>query len=383
MIQPSRASIIKKLLLLYLVIIMGILSFLGFFYQSFSTNLRLEKKAQAKQLSEVGMSVIKYFHQRALIGELTEKQAKHCALNSLQNVRYGKNGYYWMNNGKGILIMQPFEKQRVGKDLTDWTDINKKYIFREFVEIAKNGGGWVDYFWPKPKSEKPYSKVSYVSYYSPWDWVLGNGLYLDDMEKDIHNTLIQASSILLVCFLVFIMITSFLANIFINQLDDLAIMDNLTGLYKKIFLKEMIPIILKKNIRNKDELLIAVFLDIDHFKKVNDTYGHTMGDQVLALVGKTMRENSRPDDLCVRYGGEEFVIVGFYDSKESILKVVERIRTVISELSFKKRNKEFSITISAGIAIHQDNEEIFDNTLKIADENLYRAKNKGRNCVVF
>jgi methyl-accepting chemotaxis protein len=364
-------------------IIVSIFFFLVFFYQSFSTSLRLEKKTQTKQLSKVGMGIVKYFHRRVLFGELTEKQAKHFALKALQYARYGKNSYYWINDGKGVLIMHPFDELRVGKDLIEWRDINNKYVLKEIVAKAKEGGGWVNYHWAKPQSAKQFSKISYVSYYYPWDWVLGTGLYLDDMEKDIYKTLIKASSILLGIFLVFIIITSLLANYFIKQLDDLAIRDSLTGLYKKIFMKEMIPIILKKHTRNKDEILIAVFLDIDHFKKVNDNYGHSIGDNVLASVGKTIQEKTRPDDLCVRYGGEEFVIIGFFDSEDSVLKIVERVRTAISQLSFKKRNKEFSITISAGLAIHQDNEETFDNTLRIADENLYRAKNKGRNCAVL
>lgn len=381
MSEPTRSNILKKLICLSFLCITGIIIFLIFFHQSFSTSLQLEKKAQTKHLSEVGVGVIKYFHQLEFSGELTTADAKKFASNALKSALHSDNGYFWINSGKGILLMQPYTPERVGINQIEWTDINNKYIFKDFIRKAKEGGGWVQYHWPKPDTRQQYSKISYVAYFHPWDWVLGTGIYLDDMKKNVYNSVLQASGIFIVCFIIFIVLTIFIANYFIKQLEGLAVRDHLTGLFTKRFLNETFPLILKKHKRNKDQILAVIFIDIDHFKKINDTYGHSCGDQVLCRIAKIILENTRPDDLCIRYGGEEFVVVGLFKDENSIVRFSERIRIKASKSTFMGNSSEFHITLSAGIATHHD-EESFENTLNRADEKLYQAKRKGRNCII-
>ncbi|MCF6245732.1 MAG: GGDEF domain-containing protein [Desulfobacula sp.] len=170
-------------------------------------------------------------------------------------------------------------------------------------------------------------------------------------------------------------------NFFINQLSDLTITDTLTNLYTKRFLKEILPALIKKKDREKERLLAAVFIDIDHFKKVNDTYGHACGDLVLSKIAKMMQNALSPDDICIRYGGEEFVIIGFFNDKSSIVDCADRIRYQASKIIFTHKNLEFKITLSAGIAIYNHGAELFEETLKRADKMLYQAKNMGRNQV--
>ncbi|WP_420271248.1 GGDEF domain-containing protein, partial [Moritella viscosa] len=107
------------------------------------------------------------------------------------------------------------------------------------------------------------------------------------------------------------------------------------------------------------------------------------GDKVLTKVARVMMECTRTGDYCIRYGGEEFVIIGPCDNSENVIAVAEHIRKQVSNLVFTHDNTAFSITLSAGIALHDHAKSSFEETLNDADMKLYEAKTAGRNCVVI
>jgi diguanylate cyclase (GGDEF)-like protein len=379
--ESRRLPIQKKLVGLTMLIGVGIIAFLIFFYYSFSASLQNEKKAQSRHLSESAMGIIDYFYQLEESGQLAPSVAQEYAMNALQSATYGDNGYFWINSGDGELLMQPYTPERVGINQIDWTDGKGNLVFLEFVSKAKVGGDWVSYSWPKPNSTFEYPKISYVAYFPPWDWVLGTGLYLDDMQNNVFWTVLKASGVLLVGFLTFIATTIFVVNYFVIQLGELAVRDTLTNLYTKRFLKEVLPTILDKHKRLRDSVLAVVFIDIDHFKNVNDSYGHDIGDKVLKRVSATMMNTTRPDDYCIRFGGDEFVLIGFFDDETAVVNTVERIRTEAAQLYFCEIGLDFHLCISAGIALHDNERGSFDDTLKRADMKLYESKAAGRNRV--
>ncbi len=379
--ESSRLPIQKKLVGLTVLIGVGIIAFLIFFYYSFSASLQDEKKAQSKHLSESAMGIIGYFHQLEVSGQLRSSEAQEYAMNALKAATYGDNGYFWINNGEGELLMQPYTPERVGINQIDWTDGKGQLVFWDFVNKAKAGGDWVSYSWPKPNSTLEYPKISYVAYFAPWDWVLGTGLYLDDMQSNILWTVLQTSGVLFVGFLLFIATTIFVVNYFVIQLGELAVRDTLTNLYTKRFLKEVQPTILDKHKRLSDSVLAVVFIDIDHFKSVNDNYGHDLGDKVLKRVSSVMMNNTRPDDYCIRFGGDEFVLIGFFDDEDAVVNTVERIRAAAAQLHFCEIGLDFHLSLSAGIALHDSEIGTFDDTLKRADMKLYESKAAGRNRV--
>ncbi|RDI45625.1 GGDEF domain-containing protein [Falsibacillus pallidus] len=123
----------------------------------------------------------------------------------------------------------------------------------------------------------------------------------------------------------------------------------------------------------------VAFIDIDHFKKVNDTYGHIFGDKVLQKVSSIISENLRDIDIVARYGGEEFVVILPNCAEEDAIKVMERIRVVLAEEPLMINRISTAITVSVGIASLPDIKK--ENLLMAADKALYRAKNSGRNQV--
>ncbi|WP_369434079.1 cache domain-containing protein [Psychromonas sp. MME1] len=300
-----------------IVIAIVISSFLAFFYQLFIATLEKEKMKQAKSNAESAIVTIQFFYDLVLEEKLDSLTAKEYAKDVLHDIRFGKMGYIWINSGEGVLLMQPNTPQLVGLNQLDRTDIKGNFIFKQFITEAKKGGGWVNYYWPKPGGETDYLKISYVAYFEPWDWVVGTGEYLDEMQGNILSVVFNASAWLLSAFIAFVVILFLAINYYIRQLRENSCHDGLTLLYNKRFLTEMLPRILKKQLRLSDQQLVVTFIDIDHFKQINDAYGHDYGDRVLKNLAALITNKTRPDDYCIRYGGEEFVIVGFYQNKES------------------------------------------------------------------
>jgi methyl-accepting chemotaxis protein len=379
--SSKTLSIKKKLLGVSVFLLMGMVLFMYFAYQTFATSLENERKNQTKNLSSSAMGIIHRFYQLELAGELNAADAQKHAMLALESATYGDTGYFWINSGNGKLLMQPYTADRVGINQINWTDINGKYIFREFVDKAKSGGGWVSYHWPKPASKDEYPKISYVDYFEHWDWVLGTGVYLDDMHKSIFWLVAKASGVLFVVFLIFVSGGIALINVFANQLEMFAIKDALTNLYTKRFLYEIIPDIQRKSLRFQEQSLAVIFIDIDYFKKVNDSYGHSIGDEVLQCLGEIVSEETRADDYCIRYGGEEIVVVGFYEDLMAAIRTADRIRLCFGKRTFIHNQTSFSVSLSAGVAIYDGRKETFEDTLKRADEKLYESKALGRNCV--
>ena len=125
--------------------------------------------------------------------------------------------------------------------------------------------------------------------------------------------------------------------------------------------------------------MVFSILDIDFFKKVNDTYGHDIGDRVLKQFVEIIQNSSRNDDLVIRWGGEEFLLLLKVKSIDNTTKILENIRKSIDESYFKEVKH---ITCSIGATIYKENEKIED-SFKRADEALYEAKNNGRNQVII
>ncbi|MBF7071494.1 sensor domain-containing diguanylate cyclase [Aliarcobacter butzleri] len=164
-----------------------------------------------------------------------------------------------------------------------------------------------------------------------------------------------------------------------KQLEQVASIDKLTGLYNRRMIDEFINIEVETHKRNPYDGLSVIMIDIDYFKNVNDTFGHQIGDIVLSQTAKLMIENSRKSDIKGRFGGEEFIIICPQTTAESALKLAEKIRTAIESFKFEEVGYK---TISLGISTFENNDTV-ESLIKKADTALYQAKNSGRNKVVL
>lgn len=164
-----------------------------------------------------------------------------------------------------------------------------------------------------------------------------------------------------------------------RKVGDLMSQDSLTGLLKHASIKDRLAQEMDRANRH-GRVLTAVMVDIDFFKKVNDSWGHPVGDQVIKTLGHLLRQRLRRQDSVGRYGGEEFVAVLPECSEEAALRLLEDIRQRFGALQFSAQGQEFSVTLSAGIASSEHFRQP-DDLLAAADAALYEAKHNGRNQV--
>ena len=157
--------------------------------------------------------------------------------------------------------------------------------------------------------------------------------------------------------------------------------DHLTGLLTRRAFNDEVKRIESAYRKIKTQYAI-VFFDLDHFKAINDTYGHEGGDVVLSTFGKILNKSIRDHDIVGRYGGEEFVAIIHFNLSRELLLFLKRIKKIVTENLFVYKDKKIPVTFSAGVAI-RSNYDTFENTLQKADMLLYQAKENGRNKIVL
>ena len=157
--------------------------------------------------------------------------------------------------------------------------------------------------------------------------------------------------------------------------------DPLTGLLtRKSFTDEVVRI--ESSYVRINTQYAVVFFDLDHFKKINDTYGHECGDVVLSTFGKILNKSIRDHDIVGRYGGEEFVAIIHFNLNRELLQFLKRIKTIVTENSFVYKEQKIRVTFSAGVAL-RSSYDTYENTLQKADMLLYQAKENGRNKITL
>ncbi|MEF3280300.1 MAG: sensor domain-containing diguanylate cyclase [Elusimicrobiota bacterium] len=164
--------------------------------------------------------------------------------------------------------------------------------------------------------------------------------------------------------------------------EELARKDPLTGLFTHRVFQEKIDEEILVSARTKRPLSLVI-IDIDHFKKINDTYGHQIGDNVLKGVSLTIKKAVREFDFIARYGGEEFAIILPQTPKNQAVEISKIIQKKIKLEVFEFENKKFSITVSMGIAEFPKEATSKSQLIRVADERLYRAKREGRDRIIY
>jgi methyl-accepting chemotaxis protein len=150
-----------------------------------------EKQATVSYLVQAAVSQLASYQKQVDAGTISKEEAQKQAAERIAAIRYDENDYLWINDLSPKMIMHPLKPELNGKNLSDNKDPNGKAIFVEFAKICKEKGkGFIDYAWAKPGNSKPVPKISYVELYQPWGWVVGTGIYVDDVDAQMHNILI-------------------------------------------------------------------------------------------------------------------------------------------------------------------------------------------------
>lgn len=204
-----RFSIASRLWLILAISVFMYVVLGGFAMKQNHSDLVFAKEIKTQHLVESTMGILEYFHSQEQSGQLSKQQAQEQAMNAVKKLRYGRDDYFWINDLQPVMLMHAMNPALDGKDLSGYKDPDGKEIFNEFVKIAKSqeSAGFFNYRWPMPGATNPVDKVSYVQQFKPWGWVIGTGVYLDDIQAEfrttaIRNTLVRAGIIIFMVFLV-------------------------------------------------------------------------------------------------------------------------------------------------------------------------------------
>ncbi|WP_245155492.1 methyl-accepting chemotaxis protein [Aeromonas taiwanensis] len=177
-----------SLVTLMVLVLLGLLLF--FSLQIYHQGLMGEKSRQTRAQVETAYSLVAGLEARVRKGELDEARAKAEALALLKGLRYGNDDYFWINDSHPTMVMHPMKPELDGKDLSGVEDKQGLKLFVAFADLARaQGAGEVAYYWPKPGVDEPVRKISYVKRFAPWDWIIGTGVYVDDVEAQYREVL--------------------------------------------------------------------------------------------------------------------------------------------------------------------------------------------------
>ncbi len=186
----GRLRVRSKLMLVVVIATLGIIISQAFSLNQLWQDLNREKASQLRQYTDIAYSVLT--REAALVteGKLTEAEARQEAIAALRALRYDGKEYFFVLDRQYRMLMHPFKPALEGRDMSTQEDPNGKQLFREMVNIAgSQGDGYVDYYWERPGEAVPISKLSYVRLFPDWGWVIGTGVYTDDIETAYQQEL--------------------------------------------------------------------------------------------------------------------------------------------------------------------------------------------------
>ena len=219
MFQLSSLSIAKRLAVLIASAILGIILLAALFLISERKLIMEERQNGVRQTVEAAHGLLVHYQAQASAGKIPEDEAKQLAMAAIKSLRYSGNEYFWINDMQAKIVMHPIKPELDGKDMSDNKDPNGLHLFLEFVNVVKaNGAGFVYYMWPKPGSEQPVQKVSYVKGFAPWSWVIGSGVYVDTVDSVLASRVLGFSMSSLVLAGILLAIGLLIARGILNQL---------------------------------------------------------------------------------------------------------------------------------------------------------------------
>jgi methyl-accepting chemotaxis protein len=188
MLHKFRLS--TRILLLGVIIIVGFSVVFAWLVPKVRNNMYEAKQIKTKHIVETAWGVLDYYAKQAEVNAMPLDEAKKRAMQAVKNMRYDNDEYFWINDLEPRMIMHAIKAEMDGQSQSEYKDPTGKRIFVEFAEVCKrNGGGIVDYSWPKPGFSKPVPKTSYVKLLPEWGWVIGSGIYLDDVQQEVSQIL--------------------------------------------------------------------------------------------------------------------------------------------------------------------------------------------------
>lgn len=184
----ANLKLSQKMSMLIGAILLGIVAIALLTLHQLHAELLDSRKVMVKNLVESSYQILAKYESDVRLGRMSETDAKQAALADIKSQRYGNGDYFWINDLTPAMVMHPIKPELDGKKLDKAKTPDGAYLFNDMVSIVqKDGEGFYAYLWPKPGFEQPVRKVSYIKKFAPWGWIIGSGVYLDDVDKNFRE----------------------------------------------------------------------------------------------------------------------------------------------------------------------------------------------------
>lgn len=199
----SNLRVSTRMLLLVGLALIGLLVLCLVALFQLKDGMMEDRKQKIVNLVDVGIGIVNYHHQLSASGKVLEEDAKNAARESLRSLRYGKDDYYFGTDTSGVYVLHGGNQSNEGKSAIDTRDANGTYLIRELIAAAQAGGGFVEYWFPRAGQQTPELKLGYSKLHGSWNWVIGTGIYIDDVDAAYRESalLLGAISLLLLVLL--------------------------------------------------------------------------------------------------------------------------------------------------------------------------------------
>ncbi|WP_415901634.1 methyl-accepting chemotaxis protein [Neptuniibacter sp. QD29_5] len=189
----TKMSVTHKLTAIILLLLSVSIAMKAYDLWEYRADLLQERKLQSNHAVSMAYSIIDHFQQQQAAGVLNQTTAQTQALSALQAMRYDNDNYVWINDLDSRMIMHPIKPELDGKDMSSFKDGQGKALFTNIANTARqNNEGYEDYLWPRPGKSIAVEKISYFKLFEPWGWVIGTGVYVDDLDASFYSRLTEA-----------------------------------------------------------------------------------------------------------------------------------------------------------------------------------------------
>ncbi|MCE1246191.1 MAG: methyl-accepting chemotaxis protein [Firmicutes bacterium] len=215
-------AIFTKIMFISVVTLIIVISGTMFYILPFIKNKLLEEKqSKTRNLVETAYTIIDNFGTQAEKGTMTVEEAKKQAMNNVAVLRYNQKDYFWINDTQPVMIMHPIKPEMNGKSLAETKDPTGKLFFVEMANVGKSvGEGFVNYQWSKTEGAPPSPKISYIKLYKPWGWIVGSGIYIDDVQAEMNQVQGKVILGLAICTIVVILLAFFVARLISRPVNE-------------------------------------------------------------------------------------------------------------------------------------------------------------------
>lgn len=343
-----------------------------------------------------------------------EEDIKTKLLQWITEVRFGEHGYIFVLDQYGNTLSH-YNKDKIKPQKYNKENPNYGPITQKMLSLAENGGGFMQYVSAfKPSTVNSAEKLSFIKGYGDWGWAIGAGVYIDDNKRLLEEkeaVLLEQNKLELTKILLLTLSLALLLTILSlglswyvgmrfskfkkriqsdftllektkNEMQHMALHDALTQLPNRVMLESKIELEIQ-HARAKGQSLAVMFVDLDDFKKINDRFGHEVGDILLQRISHKFSDLLEGDDIVSRFGGDEFVFCfPSLSSKSEAENRLKDIQSVFNE-NFDINGKSISTSCSIGIAMFPDHADNSLDLISKADIVLYKSKAKQKGGALF